>query len=187
MINMKAFGEQSYLKHSKKDNGGIGMKALDYFEEILLFITFLTITLITFANVLSRNFFKFSFSFTEEITINLLVLLTFVGTALGVRRFAHLGFTLIYDLVGKLGKKIIIVFSSLMGAALFSILLYYGYEMVQFQMKINQTTPALGMPQWILSLALPLGAALCLIRTIQVTIAEWKSVNKQSDGKEGEV
>lgn len=154
------------------------MKILDYFEEIILFITFLTITLITFANILSRNFFKFSFSFTEEITINLLVLLTFVGTALGVRRYAHLGFTLVYDIAGKMGKKVIILISSIMSAGLFVILLYYGYEMVAFQMKISQTTPALGMPQWILSLALPLGALLCLIRTVQVTFEELKQVNK---------
>ncbi|BDH62197.1 C4-dicarboxylate ABC transporter permease [Lysinibacillus sp. PLM2] len=153
------------------------MKIIDYVEEVILFITFLTITLITFANVLSRNIFKFSFSFTEEITINLLVLLTFVGTALGVRRYAHLGFTLIYDIAGSIAKKIIILISSIMSIVLFSILLYYGYEMVQFQMKINQTTPALGMPQWILSLALPFGALLCLVRTLQVTIDEIKSSN----------
>lgn len=153
------------------------MKILDYFEEIILFITFLTITLITFANILSRNFLKFSFSFTEEITINLLVLLTFVGTALGVRRYAHLGFTLVYDIAGKMGKKVIILISSIMSAGLFAILLYYGYEMVAFQMKISQTTPALGMPQWILSLALPIGALLCLIRTVQVTFEEFKQVN----------
>nr|WP_106779913.1 TRAP transporter small permease [Lysinibacillus timonensis] len=160
------------------------MKILDYFEEIILFITFLTITLITFANILSRNIFKFSFSFTEEITINLLVLLTFVGTALGVRRYAHLGFTLVYDVVGKSIKKVIIVISSIMSATLFSILLYYGYEMVQFQMKISQTTPALGMPQWILSLALPLGALLCLIRTVQVTIGEILLVENEAKEKQ---
>ncbi|HWL22934.1 MAG TPA: TRAP transporter small permease [Ureibacillus sp.] len=157
------------------------MKILDYIEEVILFITFLTITLITFANILSRNIFKFSFSFTEEITINLLVLLTFVGTALGVRRYAHLGFTLIYDIAGKMGKKVIIVVSAIMSAGLFAILLYYGYEMVAFQMKISQTTPALGMPQWILSLALPLGALLCLIRTVQVTIEEIKTVDTDED------
>lgn len=162
------------------------MKILDYFEEVILFITFLTITLITFANILSRNIFKFSFSFTEEITINLLVLLTFVGTALGVRRYAHLGFTLVYDLVGKLGKKVIIIISSIISLALFSILLFYGFEMVQFQMKISQTTPALGMPQWILSLAMPLGALLCLIRTVQVAVTEIKLINKNSYNSETE-
>ena len=48
--------------------------------------------------------------------------------------------------------------------------------MVRFQMQIGQTTPALNMPQWVWSLALPLGALLCFIRTIQVLIIELKEV-----------
>ena len=48
--------------------------------------------------------------------------------------------------------------------------------MVSFQKLMNQKTPALGMPQWILSLALPLGALMCFIRTIQVIFEEAKAV-----------
>lgn len=162
------------------------MKVLDYFEEILLSITFATITLITFANVVSRNLINLSLSFTEEITVNLLVLLTFVGTALGVRRYAHLGFTLLYDKGNKAFKKIIVIISSVASGILFATLLYYGMDMVLFQLQINQTTPALGMPQWILSLALPLGALLCLIRTVQVTFEELKLVNEQVSEPKGD-
>ncbi len=159
------------------------MKVLDYFEEILLSITFATITLITFANVVSRNLVNLSLSFTEEITVNLLVLLTFVGTALGVRRYAHLGFTLLFDKGNKATKKIIVIVSAVASAILFATLLYYGIDMVLFQLQIKQTTPALGMPQWILSLALPLGALLCLIRTVQVTFEELKLVNEANEPK----
>ncbi|MEO4054430.1 TRAP transporter small permease [Solibacillus sp. CAU 1738] len=162
------------------------MKVLDYFEEILLCITFVAITLITFANVVSRNLVNLSLSFTEEITVNLLVLLTFVGTALGVRRYAHLGFTLLYDKGNKTTKKIIVLVSSLASGLLFAILLYYGTDMVLFQMKVQQTTPALGMPQWLLSLALPLGALLCLIRTVQVTFEELKEVERQAEEPKGD-
>lgn len=162
------------------------MKVLDYFEEILLSITFATITLITFANVVSRNLISLSLSFTEEITVNLLVLLTFVGTALGVRRYAHLGFTLLYDKGNKAMKKLIVIVSSVASGVLFATLLYYGLDMVLFQLQINQKTPALGMPQWILSLALPLGALLCLIRTVQVTFEELKLVNEQANEPKGD-
>lgn len=162
------------------------MKVLDYFEEILLSITFAAITLITFANVVSRNLVNLSLSFTEEITVNLLVLLTFVGTALGVRRYAHLGFTLLYDKGNKAIKKLIVIVSSVASGVLFATLLYYGLDMVLFQLQINQTTPALGMPQWILSLALPLGALLCLIRTVQVTFEELKLVNEQENEPKGD-
>ena len=152
------------------------MKVLDYFEEILLFIAFLAITVITFLNVLSRNFAGASLAFTEEITINLLVLITFLGSAIGVRKYAHLGFTLLFDKGNKAVRIFIVFFAGLAGLLLFGVLTWYGWEMVSFQKLMNQKTPALGMPQWILSLALPLGALMCFIRMIQVIIEETKAV-----------
>lgn len=153
------------------------MKALDYFEEIVLFIALAVMTIISFANILSRNFANISLSFTEEITINLFVLLTFVGTAVGVRRYAHLGFTLIYDKVGTAWKKAIIIFSTLAGLVLFGVLFWYGIQMVLFQMDMGQKTPALGMPQWVLSSSMAIGALLCVIRTIQVGLKELRDVD----------
>lgn len=150
------------------------MKVLDYFEEVILFVTFLTMTIIAFANIVSRNIADLSLSFTEEITINLFVLLTFVGTAVGVRRYGHLGFTLIFDHMNPLFRKVFIIFSAAMSLILFGVLLWYGIQMVIFQMDIGQKTPSLGWPQWLLSSALPLGALLCVIRTIQVCIEELK-------------
>ena len=152
------------------------MKVLDYFEEMILFVSFVIITGVTFINILSRNFMNLSLSFTEEVTINLLVLLTFVGTALGVRKFAHLGFTLLYDKGNKLTKKVVVIVSSVASLVLFAVLLYFGIDMVLFQMQIGQRTPALNMPQWVWSLGLPLGAFLCIIRTIQALFIELKEV-----------
>ena len=125
------------------------MKVLNYIEEIILFVAFLIMTIIAFANIISRNIANLSLSFTEEITINLFVLLTFVGTAVGVRRYGHLGFTLIYDRMNNGLKKALIVFSALMGLILFGVLLWYGIQMVLFQMDMGQKTPSLGWPQWI--------------------------------------
>lgn len=155
------------------------MKILDYFEEIILFVSFVVITAITFINILSRNFMQLSLSFTEEVTINLLVLLTFVGTSLGVRRFAHLGFTLVYDKGSNAMKYVVVVVSSAVSFLLFSVLLYFGIDMVMFQKQIGQTTPALNLPQWIWSLALPIGAFLCLIRTVQALFIELKVVGEE--------
>lgn len=155
------------------------MKVLDYFEEILLFISFVVITAVTFINILSRNFMQLSLSFTEEVTINLLVLLTFVGTSLGVRRFAHLGFTLLYDKGSSTMKRIVVIVSSATSFLLFAVLLYFGVDMTIFQMQIGQTTPALNLPQWIWSLALPIGTLLCLIRTVQALFIELKVVKEE--------
>lgn len=155
------------------------MKVLQYLEEIILALALAVMTVISFANILSRNFANMSLSFTEEITINLFVLITFVGTAVGVRRYAHLSFTLLFDKGGEGMKKIIIVFATLAGILLFGVLFWYGTQMVLFQMNIGQKTPSLGMPQWILSMSLPIGALLCVIRTIQVGVLEWMTINRQ--------
>ncbi|MDQ0429431.1 TRAP-type C4-dicarboxylate transport system permease small subunit [Planomicrobium stackebrandtii] len=160
------------------------MKILNYLEEVILFAAFLIMTIIAFGNVVSRNLANISLSFTEEITINLFVLLTFVGTAVGVRRYAHLGFTLIFDHMNPLFKKLLVLFSTLMGLVLFGILLWYGIQMVLFQMDIGQTTPALGWPQWVLSSALPIGAFLCVVRTIQVCVEELSYLS--TSGREGD-
>ena len=43
-----------------------------------------------------------------------------------------------------------------------------------FQIDIGQKTPALGWSQWVFSLAMPVGAFLCLYRTLQVMIKEYR-------------
>jgi TRAP-type C4-dicarboxylate transport system permease small subunit len=154
------------------------MKVLNYLEEFILVLALAVMTVISFANILSRNIANMSLSFTEEITINLFVLITFVGTAVGVRRYAHLSFTLLFDRGGKGFKKVIIAFTTFVGLLLFGVLFWYGIQMVLFQMDIGQKTPALGLPQWILSISLPIGAFLCIIRTIQVGILEWISSDR---------
>lgn len=150
------------------------MKILNYFEEVVLCVAFIVITVLTFLNVVSRNLMGLSISFTEEITINVLVLITFLGASMGVRRYAHLGFTLIFDKAGKGLKQGIVIFSGLVSFILFGVLTWYGIDMLLFQMDMNQKTPALGLPQWILSLALPIGTLCCIIRTIQVVVEELK-------------
>ncbi|MCJ7541671.1 MAG: TRAP transporter small permease subunit, partial [Desulfobacterales bacterium] len=59
----------------------------DYITALLLFI----MAAIAFINVLSRYFFHFSFAATEEITINLFVWMTVLGSGIAFERGGHLG------------------------------------------------------------------------------------------------
>jgi C4-dicarboxylate transporter DctQ subunit len=127
-------------------------------------------SLITFLNVLSRYVLNYSLAFTEEITLNLFVFITFMGAAVGIHRKAHLGFTLLFDYLGHRSKLAVTCLIGLIGGITFFIITFFGVKMVLFQMGIEQITPALGWPQWILSLGLPLGSLFCLLRTIESTI-----------------
>ncbi len=54
--------------------------------------------LIAFVNVLSRYFINFSIGATEEITINLFVWMTVVGTGIAFERGAQLGMVTFFNL-----------------------------------------------------------------------------------------
>jgi len=162
------------------------MKILDKIEEIILVLALLAMTIIAFANIISRNFAEISLSFTEELTINLFVLLTFVGTAMGVRNYSHLGFTLLYDMGGNAAKRGMIAISTISGLVLFGVLFWYGIQTILFQIEMGQKTPALGWPTWVMTLSLPIGAILCIVRTIQVGWQEWQLKDPESTVKEGE-
>ncbi|MBM7703564.1 TRAP transporter small permease [Metabacillus iocasae] len=156
-------------------------KVLSFIENSLLIFSASAMCIIAFANVLSRYFLNHSFAFTEEITINLFVLLTFVGAAVGVRNRSHLGFSLLYDKANLSLKKGLTIFVGMIVIAVFLIFTYYGVKMVQFQMMTNQTTPSLGWKQWIFSMGFPLGCLLCIIRAVESTVNEYKNLQMESE------
>ncbi|WP_432357328.1 TRAP transporter small permease [Sporosarcina sp. UB5] len=156
-------------------------RVISRLEEWIVVIVLSIMSTIAFVNILSRGFAKYSFSFAEEITVNLFVALTFVGTAIGVRQYAHLGFTLFYDIANLFVKNIITIVVGALMSLLFVILIYFGIQMLLFQVQMGQKTPSLGWPQWMFSMSMPIGAALCLFRTVQATIKELREQNGKGE------
>ncbi len=148
-------------------------------EEFIVVITLATMAVIAFSNVVTRNLFNISLAFTEEITINLFVFLTFVGAAIGVRKNAHLGFSLLVERVSIPIRRWLVALIGVISIILFLIITYYGIEMMMFQIDINAKTPALGWPKWLFSMAIPIGALLCAIRTIEATIKQLKEMSDE--------
>lgn len=156
-------------------------KWLTTLENSLLVLSSSIMCIIAFANVVSRYLLGNSFAFTEEITINLFVLLTFVGASVGVKNHAHLGFTLLFDRANLSIKKILCIFTGLVVVAVFILMAYYGIKMVQFQMLTNQTTPSLGWQQWVFTLGFPIGCTMCVVRAFEVMFKEYKNLRLESE------
>lgn len=157
---------------------------ISYVEEIMIVIVLVLMSSIAFINVITRNFLNLSLSFTEEITINLFVLLTFVGAAVGVRKGAHLGFSLLLERAPLSAKRFLILFIGIISTLLFVVVTYFAYEMIQFQFDMKSTTPALRWPRWMFSLAIPIGTILCIYRTIESMIRQIKELSVNKGGNE---
>ena len=76
-------------------------------DHLIAAILLFTMASIAFANVLSRYLFHFSFAATEEITINLFVWLTVVGSGIAFERGGQLGMITLFNVLPAKFKKIV--------------------------------------------------------------------------------
>ena len=127
-------------------------------EDIICAICMIIMTSLTFANVVARYVFSASFSFSEEITTYLFVLLSLIGSAAAARRKAHLGFTAILDLLPKGLQRAIQTMSYTIATIFSAALFWYGISMVQSQIFHGQVTAGMQWPEWIFGSFVPLGA-----------------------------
>lgn len=156
-------------------------EVLGKIEDVICAIALVFMTALTFANVVSRYVFSASFSFSEEITTYLFVLLSLIGSAAAARRKAHLGFTALVDLLSFGVKKAIATCSYLLAFLFSAALFWYGISMVQFQIAHGQVTAGMQWPEWIFGAFVPLGAFFIAIEFLFLLIDTINS--KEGDAK----
>jgi TRAP-type C4-dicarboxylate transport system permease small subunit len=111
---------------------------------------------IAFINVLSRYLFHFSFAATEEITINLFVWLTVIGSGIAFERGGQLGMVTLYNVLPKKFKKMVILASSALSSLLFILVDYYMIQAIYEELTLfRATSAALGIPVWIYYVGVP--------------------------------
>ncbi len=158
------------------------MRILDRIEEIVAAVCLSVMTILAFANVVARYVFSASFSFSEEITTYLFVLLSLLGTAIAARRRAHLGLTILTDVVNPKVRRILHIIGYLFAVAFTGAIFYYGILMVLSQRQLGQVTANMQWPEWIFGSFVPIGALFATIRFAQALIEEIRGTGE----KEGE-
>lgn len=148
------------------------MKIFDWIEEGLSAACLIVMTVLTFANVIARHVFSASFSFSEEITTYLFVLLSLLGTAIAAKRRAHLGLTIVLDAVSPKVRKIMEIISYILAILFSGAIFYYGMLMVRNQQILGQVTAGMQWPEWIFGSFVPVGAFFVVVRFIQCLIEE---------------
>ena len=148
------------------------MKILDKIEEYLCICCLVVMTALVFANVFSRYVLHASFSFSEEITTNLFVLLSMMGTAIAAKRQAHLGLSIVTDRVSPKARRALLIFGYGLATVFSAAVLVYGILMVRSEYILGQVTAAMQWPEWIYGCFVPFGAIFMTIRFAQITMKE---------------
>ena len=81
-------------------------RCLNHFIEKLAMVLIAIITSVTMYRVIMRFFFNATPSWTEEFSCILVIWITLLGLAIGVRERLHLSITLFYDKLPRKAQKI---------------------------------------------------------------------------------
>ncbi|MDR5825689.1 TRAP transporter small permease [Caballeronia sp. LZ043] len=132
-------------------------------EDLLIAVLVFAIFCVVLAGIVSRFVFHVSLSWNIEVSVTLMIWMTFIGIAVGVRDQVHVAFELFEDrLSGRWLVLASLVQMLLMGALLVA-LAWGGWQFMQ--LGFDQITPS-GIPQWISFAAIPAGSALGLLHLL---------------------
>ncbi|MFH1057221.1 MAG: TRAP transporter small permease [Pseudomonadota bacterium] len=144
------------------------MKRLVFFinrlEEGFLAFTLLGLALMSFTEVVLRYVFNHSFTWFEEFSRYVSVLITFLGASLGVKYGLHFAMDFFVEKAGfRLGNLMRVV-SNLLCATLFVVIAWYGFTHVGKFMRFGTTSAAMGLPMYWAYLPIPIFSVLMALR-----------------------
>ncbi|WNL38328.1 TRAP transporter small permease [Halomonas sp. PAMB 3232] len=132
-------------------------------------LSLIVISLISLGNVVTRYLTGGSFSFTEEFSVFLLVVLTFAGASVALRRNRHIRISFLERMLPEKWRGALILFQGACGFLVLALITWYGGKLAFQEYQWESLSPGLGLPQWWYLVWLPVLSALMLWRLVQQT------------------
>lgn len=147
--------------NSKESKGTKGTAKM--IEKIILAaLMFLIIFLVTL-NVIFRFCLGGGFSWSNELVQILFFWTTLLGSAVAFRDGGHMGMGILDNLLPPKIQKVISILISAVCITYLGILGYQGYLTTLKQMASGQISASVGTPEWLVSIAIPIGCAFSII------------------------
>lgn len=129
-------------------------------EELLVAVLLFVMTSVIFLSVLERFFFQFGFTKLEEFARYLSVWAAFIGSALAVKKGAHIGIEAFVQMLPSKGRRIEELLVDIVGMIFSAVVFYIGIGFLGKLIETNQLSPAMRINvAWAYG-AVPIGCAL---------------------------
>ncbi len=150
-----------------KENPAKATKALsdrNWLEDYVGAAVMAALALITFINVLVRYFTDQSFAWTEEISVFLMIVLALVGGSAAFIRNRHIRIEYFFETSKPQTRQILNQISVFLSMLMFGSLTILSARLVWDDYRFEETSPAIGLPQWWYSVWLPVVSAIIFLR-----------------------
>ncbi len=143
-------------------------------EDNICSVILLVMVILTCINVFARYVLLSSMPFVEELNSLGLVIISLAGAAVAAKRGAHLGLTVLTDLLPEKTQKALIILGHILGAVFGLVLLYFGASMAALERKLEMTTAGMQWPEWLFGVMIPLSGAVLMIRYMGLVMEDLK-------------
>lgn len=123
-----------------------------------------SMALLVFVNVVTRYLFNHSIIWVEELTQYQMIWVTYLGAGLALREGRHVAVDTLQDWLSPGARRALRRLLAAAMAVFLVVLVVLGLQIAAFTW--NQETPVLGLPTGVPYLAVPLGAAACLLHLL---------------------
>lgn len=150
------------------------------FEKKLAIILMFAMAVIVTAAVIFRYLFKVPLFWAGEVSIFLLIYITFIGGSLGLKYKTQASVTLITDLLPQKINKFVGIMAHIFMLLFMGILLFYCFKWISAPTVAIQKSSAILLPMWIPYSILPIGLLFATIHLVSnlIEITSRSNVNK---------
>lgn len=150
------------------------------FEKKLAIILMFAMAVIVTAAVIFRYLFKVPLFWAGEVSIFLLIYITFIGGSLGLKYKTQASVTLITDLLPQKINKFVGIMAHIFMLLFMGILLFYCFKWISAPTVAIQKSSAILLPMWIPYSILPIGLLFATIHLVSnlIEITSSSNVNK---------
>ncbi len=142
-------------------------RILDNIESYICRTLLALFVVLLFAQILSRELFNYSFSWSEELATYMFVWFVFFGASYAAKLYAHNRVTFQFNKLPKRVADVIEGIADLFWIAFNVYFVYLSFNFVFFKMNLFWKSQALGIPMKYIYLILPIAFTLMTIRIIQ--------------------
>ena len=136
------------------------LRLLHKFIDIFCAFGLLIVTVVLFANVVLRYFFRSGVHWSDEFIRYVMIWIAFIGLSIGIRKDKLMAVDLVLNYTGPVQMHIIRFINNSLGAVFGALLCYFGILSISTMSRSAQVSPALEIPMYVFYLVIPLSGAL---------------------------
>ncbi|MEL6922313.1 MAG: TRAP transporter small permease [Pseudomonadota bacterium] len=142
-------------------------------------VALVVLTLIFGWLVFGRYVLNATPTWVEQVALLLVMLIAFLGAAVGVHENTHLSVSILRTSVSQRARSVLVVTSDLAMAGFGGLMLWYGWQLTVF--KWGSLIPLIQVPEGLRSLPLTVGGGLILLFSIGHLIRLFHGMDERSD------